>query len=51
METGLEWEAQESNVSTRADIIRWWEARRYHFIGFILAVGFAFQSQIGRAHV
>jgi hypothetical protein len=41
METGLEWEAQESNVSTRADIIRWWEARRYHFNGFILAVGFA----------
>ena len=31
METGLEWEAQESNVSTRGDIIRWWEARRYTF--------------------
>jgi hypothetical protein len=41
METGLEWEAQESNVSKRGDIIRWWEARRYHFNGFILAVGFA----------
>jgi hypothetical protein len=41
METGLEWEAQESSVSTRGDIIRWWEARRYHFNGFVLAVGFA----------
>jgi hypothetical protein len=41
MEKGLEWASQESSVSTRGDIIRWWEARRYHFNGFVLAVGFA----------
>jgi hypothetical protein len=41
MEKGLEWESQECSVSTRGDIIRWWEARRYHFNGFVLAVGFA----------
>ena len=41
MEQGLEWASQESSVSTRGDIIRWWEARRYHFNGFLLAVGFA----------
>ena len=41
MEEGLEWASQESSVSTRGDIIRWWEARRYHFNGFVLAIGFA----------
>jgi hypothetical protein len=41
MEKGLEWTSEESPVSTRGDIIRWWEARRAHFNGFVLAVGFA----------
>jgi hypothetical protein len=41
MEKGLEWASQSSSVSTRGDIIRWWEARRYHFNGFVLAVGSA----------
>jgi len=41
MEKGLEWTSEHSPVSTRGDIIRWWEARRSHFNGFILAVGFA----------
>lgn len=41
MEKGLECASRESSVSTRGDIIRWWEARRHHFNGFILAVGFA----------
>jgi hypothetical protein len=40
MEKGWEWTSQESSVSTRGDIIRWWEARRYYFNGFVLAVGF-----------
>jgi hypothetical protein len=41
MEKGLEWASEESPVSTRADIIRWWEARRYTFNAVLLAVGFA----------
>jgi hypothetical protein len=41
MEKGLEWASQEGGVSTRGDIIRWWEARRYHFNAFVLAIGFA----------
>lgn len=41
MEKGLEWAAEESPLSTRGDIIRWWEARRYTFNAFLLAVGFA----------
>lgn len=41
MEKGLEWASQESSVNTRGDIIRWWEARRYTFNAFLLAVGFA----------
>jgi hypothetical protein len=41
MEKGLEWASEESPLSTRADIIRWWEARRYTFNAFLLAVGFA----------
>jgi len=40
MEEGLEWAAPESSVSTRGEIIRWWEARRYTFNAFLLAVGF-----------
>ena len=40
MEKGLEWASEESPVSTRGDIIRWWEARRSHFNGFVLGVGF-----------
>ena len=40
MESGLEWTA-ESPLSTRGDIIRWWETRRYAFNAFLLAVGFA----------
>ena len=30
----------ENPLSTRGDIIRWWEARRYTFNAFLLAVGF-----------
>ena len=41
MEKGLEWASQGCSVSTRGDIIRWWEARRYYFNGVVLAVGFA----------
>ena len=41
MEKGLEWASQGRSVSTRGDIIRWWEARRYYFNGVVLAVGFA----------
>lgn len=41
MEKGLEWASDESPPSTRGDIIRWWEARRYTFNAFVLAVGFA----------
>lgn len=40
MELGLDVASQGSGVSTRGDIIRWWKARRYHFNGFLLAVGF-----------
>lgn len=40
MERGLEWSSEAGPVSTR-DIIRWWEARRSRFNGFVLAVGFA----------
>ena len=40
MEKGLEWTSQESSVSTRGDIIRWWEAWCYYFNGFVSAVGF-----------
>ena len=41
MEKGLEWVSEESPLSTRGDIIRWWEARRYHFNAYLLGVGFA----------
>ena len=41
MEKGLEWASEESPPNTRADIIRWWEARRYTFNAFVLAIGFA----------
>jgi hypothetical protein len=41
MEEGSEWASQESSISTRGEIIRWWEARRYTFNAFLLAVGFA----------
>src|ERR1700722_5590245 len=40
MEEGSEWASQESSISTRGEIIRWWEARRYTFNAFLLAVGF-----------
>jgi hypothetical protein len=40
MENRLEW-TSDSPLSTRGDIIRWWEARRYTFNAFLLAVGFA----------
>ena len=33
------WTPGESPLSTRGDIIRWWETRRFHFNGFVLAVG------------
>jgi len=41
MAKGLEWTSEESLVSTRADIIRWWEARRFRFNVFVGAVGVA----------
>jgi hypothetical protein len=41
MEKGLEWASDESSLSTRGEIIRWSEARRYSFNAFLLAVGFA----------
>jgi hypothetical protein len=41
MEERLELLSKEGLVSTRRDIIRWWEARRSHFNGYVLAVGFA----------
>src|SRR5450755_802287 len=41
MERGSESAAEKSSLSTRRDIIRWWEARRYAFNAFLLAVGFA----------
>jgi hypothetical protein len=40
MQNILEWTSEESPVSTRGEIIRWWEARRAHFNGFVLAIGF-----------
>ena len=36
-----EWGSEESRLSTRGDIIRWWEARRHTYNGVLLAVGFA----------
>ena len=41
MEKGLERASDESLLCGRGDIIRWWEARRYQFNAFVLAVGFA----------
>jgi hypothetical protein len=41
MEKGLEWASDESLLCGRGDIISWWEARRYQFNAFVLAVGFA----------
>ena len=41
MEKHLEWASEEGRVSTRGDIIRWWEARRYTLNAFVFAVGFA----------
>ena len=41
MESSLDSPAQESGLSTRGSIIRWWETRRSHFNGVVLAVGFA----------
>ena len=37
---GFEWGSEESRLSTRGDIIRWWEARRHTYNGVLLAVGF-----------
>lgn len=37
---GLEWASEDSRLSTRGDIIRWWEARRHTYNAAILAVGF-----------
>ena len=41
MEKGLERISEESLLCTRGNIIRWREARRYHFNAFVLAIGFA----------
>ena len=40
MEKGLEW-APKGPISTRGDIIRWWEERRHTYNAVILTVGFA----------
>lgn len=32
---------EHNSVSSRRELIRWWEARRFHFNGLVLAVGFA----------
>ena len=37
---GLEWASEETRLSTRGEIIRWWEARRHTYNGVLLAVGF-----------
>ena len=37
---GLEWASEDSRLSTRGDIIRWWEARRHTYNAAILVVGF-----------
>jgi len=39
-ENGLEW-APKGTLSTRGDIIRWWEERRHTYNAVILSVGFA----------
>lgn len=38
---GLEWASEENPLSTRRDIVRWWEARRHTYNAVILTVGFA----------
>jgi hypothetical protein len=38
MEKGLELLSEEGLVTPRRDIIRWWEARRSHFNGYVLSV-------------
>jgi hypothetical protein len=38
--SGLEWASEKTRLSTRGEIIRWWEARRHTYNGVLLAVGF-----------
>ena len=37
---GFAWGSEEGRLTTRGDIIRWWEARRHTYNGTLLAVGF-----------
>ena len=41
MEEALDYPSDESTVSTRKDIVRWWEARRFRFNVLVGAVGIA----------
>jgi hypothetical protein len=41
MENGLEWTSEVARVSSRGDIIRWWEARRFSFNAIVGTVGVA----------
>jgi hypothetical protein len=41
MGNGLELASEGIPLSTRGDVIRWWEARRSHFNTLVLAVDFA----------
>ncbi len=41
MEYWLHWPSQDSAAATRADVVRWWEARRLAFNLYLAAVGVA----------
>lgn len=41
MERGVEWSSEQGFASTRKDIIRWWESRRFRFNVIVGAVGVA----------
>lgn len=41
MEYWLRWPSQDSTAATRADVVRWWEARRLAFNLYLAAVGVA----------
>ena len=41
MEQGLEWQSEQNVISTRKDIVLWWEARRLGFNAWVGAVGAA----------
>ena len=39
MESLLSWPTEDGAESTRTDIVRWWEARRWHFNVYVGVVG------------